>query len=51
MAIDFPSSPTNGQIYTINNKTWVYDGEKWLAQSTLASTVSDLQVEVAMQTF
>ena len=25
MALDFPSSPTNGQTYTANNITWVYE--------------------------
>ena len=25
MALDFPSSPTNGQIHTENGISWVYD--------------------------
>ncbi len=25
MALDFPNSPTNGQLYTSNNVTWEYD--------------------------
>jgi len=29
MALDFPSSPTNGAIYTANNMSWQYDGTKW----------------------
>lgn len=24
-ALDFPSSPTNGQVYTANGKSWTYD--------------------------
>lgn len=31
MAIDFPTSPTTGQIYTINNVTYEYDGVKWVS--------------------
>lgn len=34
MAIDFPNSPTNGQNYTVNERTWTYDGEKWNANTT-----------------
>lgn len=31
MALDFPSSPTNGQTYTSGGETWVYDSTqtKW----------------------
>lgn len=31
-ALDFPSSPTNGQTYTANGKTWTYDSAttSWL---------------------
>lgn len=29
MAIDFPNSPTTGQIYTVGGRSWQYDGEKW----------------------
>ena len=31
MAIDFPNSPTLNQTYTVDSKTWQYDGEKWIA--------------------
>lgn len=30
MAIDFPNSPTTNDIYTVGNRTWRYDGEKWV---------------------
>ena len=33
-AINFPSSPTNGQTYTINGRVWVYDGVSWNAQGS-----------------
>lgn len=29
MAIDFPNSPSNGQSYTVGEKTWVYSGSLW----------------------
>lgn len=29
MAINFPNSPTQGDIYTNNNVTWQYDGTAW----------------------
>ena len=31
MAIDFPNSPSSGDIHTENGKQWSWDGEKWLA--------------------
>jgi hypothetical protein len=29
MPIDFPSSPTTGQVYTYQGKSWVYNGTGW----------------------
>lgn len=29
MAIDFPNSPATNDIYTVGNKTWIYDGTTW----------------------
>lgn len=36
MAIDFPSSPTNGQIVTVSGKNWVYQSSNssWVAQNS-----------------
>ena len=32
--VDFPSSPTTGQPYTLGGTTWTWDGTKWVAQGT-----------------
>lgn len=39
-ALDFPSSPTNGQTYTANGSTWTYNSAttSWLASSSGLST-------------
>jgi hypothetical protein len=29
-AINFPDSPTSGQVFTAANKSWTYDGSKWI---------------------
>lgn len=29
MALDFPASPTNGQILLSGGISWTFDGEKW----------------------
>lgn len=31
MAINFPSSPSNGQTLTVNGRTWVFDGTTWMS--------------------
>jgi hypothetical protein len=33
MAIDFPNSPSTGQSYVVNDKTWVWDGTSWNIQA------------------
>ena len=30
MPIDFPNSPSNGQSYTVGDKTWTYNGSVWI---------------------
>ena len=39
MAIDFPASPTNGQVFTSGDKTWVYSTSvtAWNLQTQLAT--------------
>jgi len=34
MAISFPSSPTTGDLYTYNSKTWQWNGEGWVTFPT-----------------
>lgn len=29
MAIDFPNSPTTNQIFTVGNRSWIWDGATW----------------------
>ena len=38
-AIDFPASPTNGQVFTSGDKTWVYSATfgAWNLQTQTAS--------------
>jgi hypothetical protein len=31
MAIDFPNSPTNGQVFISGAQSWTWDGTKWVA--------------------
>ena len=33
-AIDFPNSPTTGQVYTVNGKSWRYNGTYWVVEAT-----------------
>lgn len=40
MAIDFPNSPTTGQIFTSGDKSWIWDGSVWKAYgASLSPTV------------
>ena len=32
-ALDFPASPTVGQIYSANGKSWYWDGATWVSGS------------------
>jgi hypothetical protein len=34
--ITFPTSPTTGQVYTYNSKTWVWTGTVWQASTIQA---------------
>ena len=45
--INFPDSPSGGDIYTYNNITFTYDGEKWTAKAPVTSTSSYGDANVA----
>lgn len=39
MSFNFPASPNLNDLYTFNNRTWIYDGVGWsLYQGTLTLT-------------
>lgn len=40
MALDFPPSPTEGQVYTLGAKSWTWNGSGWA--SVPASTVNQV---------
>lgn len=37
--INFPDNPSNNQVFTSGNQTWVYDGTKWLAMGVAGVAV------------
>lgn len=43
-AIDFPNSPSLGQVFTAANKSWTWDGAKWIVtqyNNAIDSDVTD----------
>jgi len=36
-ALVFPTSPTTGQIYTANGKSWIWDGQSWVSYNQLTA--------------
>ena len=52
MAINFPNSPTDGELYTSNNSTWVYSNTKtcWKSVRTSVSTARQAFTATANQT-
>lgn len=54
MAITFPSSPTTNQTHTVNGRTWIYDGEKWILSITTENTfatIRDTLIRFYMEVF
>lgn len=43
-ALDFPSSPTNGQVYTANGSSWTYNSTitAWLSTNPITAATSPL---------
>jgi hypothetical protein len=41
MALDFPNSPTPGQVFTVSGATWTWDGVKWTANGTPVVAMGD----------
>jgi len=39
MALNFPTSPTSGQIYTVGDQSWKWDGTAWVALSSAEESV------------
>lgn len=39
MAIDFPDSPTTGQVYQVNGRSWVYQGNVWTLSPSEDTTI------------
>lgn len=40
MALNFPSNPTVGQVYTVNGESWTWDGSRWVATAASEATYS-----------
>lgn len=47
MAIDFPNSPTTGQVFTSGNLSWTYDGSKWNLSGTSTSAFAPIGTIIA----
>ena len=47
MAYSFPPSPTVGQIYTSNGRTWKWNGVQWTATAVSSPTSAPVYVSVS----
>jgi microcystin-dependent protein len=47
VAIDFPNSPTTGQVFTSGNLSWTYDGSKWNLSGTSTSAFAPIGTIIA----
>ena len=44
MAINFPDSPTSGQVFTSGTSSWTYDGVKWSLNTNTTTTNDSMPV-------
>ena len=42
--LDFPNSPTLGQVFTVSGATWTWDGVKWTANGTPVVAMNDNRI-------
>ena len=47
MTLNFPSSPSNGDVYTFNGVRFEFDGDKWTGGSEAVSTISLTATELS----
>ena len=47
MAYSFPPSPTVGQVYTSNGRTWKWNGTQWTAVAVSSPTSAPVYVSVS----
>jgi len=43
-ALNFPSSPASGDVYSFGNRAWRYDGRAWQAYPSVVQGIADLTV-------
>jgi hypothetical protein len=53
MAIDFPNSPTTGQVFSVGTKSWVYNGSVWTSNASAGASNANIggMVLIRKQTF
>ena len=47
MPLTFPSSPSNGQTYTVGARTWTWNGSIWELNGTTIGLASVTDAELA----
>lgn len=47
-ALNFPTSPTNGQTYTANGVTYVFNGTAWINQTGYLNNTILIQAQAIM---
>lgn len=44
-ALNFPDSPTTGDVYQVSGRSWVFDGTVWVSSFTSVATLGQLSGE------